>query len=295
VPHYLWQSADKLNKAGFLWDGPPPGNGPGQLLALALFLYFAPGGFWLGYIGTRTILTKLFDSLEAPSQSDVDIALKSDALKLDVDGKIKPPDNPEIKAADAAILNFQVTSLTTPRELGAWGVAKARANDLGSASFALEQATKADPSDPVFKEALAKVYTAQERKPEAQQLLQNDQDSEVALLNALYEESPAGFTKAITIGSRLKQAPGSDKKLNLHIWLACAYGQQHKFALLNKDTVLAGSARKNVVDEVKTALAIDAAKAKPWLQALWRPVPGSPEDDLASIPPDDADLSALLL
>lgn len=289
VPHYLWQSADKLNKAGFQWDG------LGQFLALTLFLYFAPGGFWLGYIGTRTILTKLFDSLESPSQNVVDTALKSDGLKLDIDGKIKSSDDPEIKAADAAMLNFAVTALNTPRELGAWGAAKARANDLESASFALQQATKADPTDLALKEALAKVYTAQERKPEAQQLLQNDQNSEVALLNALYEEPPAGFTKAIAIGSKLQQAPGSDKKLNLHIWLACAYGQQHKFALQNKDMVLAESARKSVIAEVKTALAIDTAKAKPWLQALWRPLPGSPEDDLSSIPSDDAELTALLL
>jgi hypothetical protein len=291
VPHYLWQSADKLNRAGFQWEAT---GGPGQLLAVALFLYFAPGGFWLGYIGTRTILTKLFDSLEGPSQSDVEAALKPDALKLDPDGKIKPPDDPKIKAADAAMLNFQVTSLNTPRELAAWGAAKARANDLASASFALEQATKADPSDPVFKEALAKVYTAQQRKPEAQQLLQKDEDSEVALLNALYEEPPAGFTKAIAIGSKLKQKPDSDKNLNLHIWQACAYGQQHKFAVENKDSALAESARKNVVAEVKAALQIDAAKAKPWLQALWRPASGSPEDDLASLK-DDPDLTALLL
>jgi hypothetical protein len=289
VPHYLWQSAEKLNNAGFKWAA------GGQLLALALFLYFAPGGFWLGYIGTRTILTKLFDSLESPSEGVVLNALKSDALKLDVDGKIKPSNDPAVQAADATMLNFQVTSLSTARELGAWGAAKARANDLGSAAFALEQATRADPGDSALKEALAKVYTAQQRKPEAQQLLQNDQESEVALLNALYEESPAGFTKAIETGLRLKQRSGSDKNLNLHIWLACAYGQQHKYALQNNDQALADSARKNALTEVKAALAIDPAKAKPWLQALWRPVAGSPEDDLASIPKDDPELSALLL
>jgi hypothetical protein len=55
VPHYLWQVAGQFNSHGFGWEN------HGQLLALALLLYFGPGGFWLGYVGTRTILTALLD------------------------------------------------------------------------------------------------------------------------------------------------------------------------------------------------------------------------------------------
>jgi hypothetical protein len=289
VPHYIWQSADKLNKAGFMWDG------PGQLLAVALFLYFAPGGFWLGYIGTRTILTKLFDSLEGPTAEVVNTAL-SEPLKIDVQGKIDPSTTPKTHSADAALLALPLSALNTSRELAAWGAAKARNNDLESATVALQQATQSDPSDPQAKQALATVYTAQSRKTEAQKVLQGqDQDNEVGLFVALYQDPPAGFTRAIQIGSRLEKRPDAETNLNLHVWLACAYGQQHAFATANNDSGLAEEARKNVVREIEIAVGIDAQKAKPLLRAFWQAQSGATDNDLASIPQDDSDLKRLLL
>jgi tetratricopeptide repeat protein len=286
VPHYLWRSADKLNKAGLMWDG------PGQLLILALFLYFAPGGFWLGYVGTRTILTKLFDTLERANPADVDTAL-SEPLKIDAQGKIDPPAAPKTRSADAALLALPVSSLTDARQLAAWGAAKARANDLESAAVALQQASQADPSFSPAKQALATVYAAQSRKDEAQKLLQ-DEDTETGLFISLHYPAPQGFTKALEIGNRLLQRPGAANNLNLHIWLACAYGQQHAWAKAASNTTLMEEARKAVVREVKTAVGIDPQKAKPLLRSLWQPPPGSSENDLGSIPSDDSDLKGLL-
>jgi hypothetical protein len=62
VPHFLWAKADQLNNAGFGWPN------HGQLLALSLFVYFSTGGFWLGYVGTRTVLTALLNMVDNPAQ-----------------------------------------------------------------------------------------------------------------------------------------------------------------------------------------------------------------------------------
>ncbi|WP_186294061.1 tetratricopeptide repeat protein [Bradyrhizobium guangdongense] len=286
VPHYLWQAAEKLNNAGFKWDG------SGQLLAIALFLYFAPGGFWLGYIGTRTILTKLFDSIDGPSPAVVDAALK-EGLKIDLEGRIVESTNPTVKSADAALLTVPMTSLNNSRQLTAWGTARARHNDLESATVALQEANRVDPADPLAKQALATVYAAQRRNADAEKVIQGGEDNELAVFLALYETPPQGFTKAIEIGTRLLRQPEAAKSLNLHVWLACAYGQQHKFALEQSNAELAKRAREKVVEEVQAALNIDT-KVKALLRSFWKPVPGAVDDDLASIPKDDPDLTRLL-
>lgn len=286
VPHYLWQAAEKINNAGFRWDG------SGQLLAIALFLYFAPGGFWLGYVGTRTILTKLLDTIDGPSPAAVETTLQ-EGLKIDTSGRIVGSTNAAVKSADAALLTVPMTALTTPRQLAAWGTAKARHNDLEAATVALQEANRVDPSDPVAKQALATVYASQRRTAQAEELLPDDQISDVALFLALYEDPPQGFTKAIQIGQRLAQQPGAATKLNLHVWLACAYGQQHLHEQQQGNSTQAEEARKNAVREVEAAIKIDPT-AKTLLRSLWKPADGAPDDDLKSIPPDDADLTRLL-
>ena len=67
IPSSLWRFAGRLN------DGGPGWKGHGQSFVLLLLVYFGVGGFWLGYVGTRTILTKLFEAVDAPgSDSDQD-------------------------------------------------------------------------------------------------------------------------------------------------------------------------------------------------------------------------------
>jgi len=289
APHYLWTSAQKINAAGFGWDN------YGQVLALALFLYFAPGGFWLGYIGTRTILTKLFDSLEGPTPLQVDVALSKDALKLDVSGDaIAPASSPEIAAADFALLSMPITSLNSPRELGAWGAAKARSADYNIAAFALEQATRGDPSDTDLVDALGKIYLVLKKRPEATKVLQTSPPSEATVLAALYEDTQVGVERALQAGSYLAKQSGADENMNLHVWMACAYGQQRKHALKDEDQKLADTARENAIKEIRTALGIDADKARPWLRSLWLPERGSVDDDLSSISAEDEELRKLL-
>jgi hypothetical protein len=77
LPAFFWKVAGELNAHGFGWEH------HGRLLALGLFFYFAPGGFWLGYVGTRTILTKLFESIDTPTIEVVTLVKdeSSDRLK----------------------------------------------------------------------------------------------------------------------------------------------------------------------------------------------------------------------
>ncbi|KPF97345.1 hypothetical protein IP86_14265 [Rhodopseudomonas sp. AAP120] len=285
VPHYLWEAAAKLNKLGIQWDA------GGQILVLALFLYFAPAGFWLGYVGTRTILTRLFDDIERPPAAAIKTSLAPDALKLDPQGKLEPATNPEVRAADAVLLKFPMTALNTPRELAAWGVANARNNNLEGAAVALLEASRAEPSEPAFKQALAKIYTAQDRKDDAQQLLKDDDTSDVAVYNALSEPPPDGFDKAIRIGTRLEQQPGADRNLSLHIWMAAAYGQQSRYATSKEDSALRRQARDRVLAELKAALAIDRDQTRQLLrQAPQRAI----YQDLAQLVANDEELAALL-
>ena len=78
VPHFLWTKAGQLNDSGFGWTG------HGQLLALGVFVYFATGGFWLGYVGTRTVLTLLLNMIgNAPPANVSTFTSDDDTKKLE--------------------------------------------------------------------------------------------------------------------------------------------------------------------------------------------------------------------
>jgi len=289
VPHYVWQSAAKISTAAGLGD-----STGGQTLFLSLFLFFAPAGFWLGYVGTRTILTKFFDDVERPSASAIAASLSPDALRLDPDGNVEKATDSKVQAADAELLKYPVTALNTSRELAAWGLANARANNLDNALVALQEASRADPADRSLEQALATVYTAQGKKGAARQILKDDKESDTALFNALYEPPPEGFQKAIEIGKTLSQRADAANNLSLHIWLAAAYGQQHAYAKQTENADLAAEARLKVIEEARAALKIAPDDARRLLWKMWRPETGALDNDLASIPDNDPELGALL-
>jgi hypothetical protein len=76
VPAFVWKVAGELDGHGFGWEP------YGRLLAIGLFFYFAPGGFWLGYVGTRTILARLFAQYEAPTLEKVTPAQDENVKRL---------------------------------------------------------------------------------------------------------------------------------------------------------------------------------------------------------------------
>jgi hypothetical protein len=285
APAFLWAAAGKLDAMGFGWSP------YGRLLALALFFYFTPGGFWLGYVGTRTILTKLFESIDGLSPENVEESAKAENLKLDPSANVVPASD-GLAQADRALLSTPLQSLSTPKEMAAWGGAQARAGNLTAAQTALEEAHKTAPGDTDIRQQLATVYTARGMRAEADRLTPDDATTEVALYNALYEKD--GYTKAIDIGERLIKRPGSDKNSTLHVWLACAYGQKYKaLKSQNENDPALPDLKKLVLREIDAAIAASPG-SRELLHSVWKPPAGEIDNDLTGFPPDDADLMARL-
>jgi hypothetical protein len=289
VPGFLWITAGKLNAHGLGWEQ------HGQLLVLALFFYFAPGGFWLSYVGTRTILTKLFDQILGPDPQEVLQAADPSQLKIDPSATGLVTGDSELAQADSSLLKVPLQALATPLQMGAWGAAQARAGNLRLAQTALENALGIQPYNRALKEQLAKIYTLLGKRTEADHLIRDYPMTEIAVLNALYESMPDGFTKAIKIGENLLKQADMQKNPSLHVWLACAYGQQYGYLRDHGSSEeQLKSIKENVLREIQAALSIDPG-TRDLFRTLWKPAANSDDNDLACFGPDDPDLKRLLV
>lgn len=101
-----------------------------------------------------------------------------------------------------------------------------------------------------------------------------------AMFQALYENPPAGFTRAIELGESF-----ADKTQNAQLWayLACAYGQQHEYLLSqsDKDTSAIERASSRALFSTQQAVDLDASW-RPTLRAFWNPANPGKDDDLVS-------------
>jgi hypothetical protein len=264
VPPFLWKLAHDANALGFDW------NPYGHLLALGLMFYFAPGGFWLGYVGTRTILTKLFDWADGPSQEDL-----VQAARLTVhDGAITAA-TAQQQPVDAALLATPLKQLTTTAQIMAWAAAQARAHNFDDAKVALNSILVDDPGN---REARDQLYTIQN----------------VEMVYALYEPGPQGFTRAIQIGEALLDDARSADDANLHVWLACAYSQKYGDAKArHADDATLAQIKTRVLKEIDDAIRLDK-NSRQRLHAYWQPDPGSIDNDLSWFTADDPDLAKRL-
>ena len=245
-------------------------------------------------MGTRTILTKLFDSVDRPSAKNVEESGAAGNLQPNLTAQAFVPASDGLADADRAILRLPLQSLVTPQEMAAWGAAQARAGNLPKAETALEDAIRTDPSNPDIRQLLASVYTVSGKRTAAEQLTKQDSDNELTVLRALYEPRPRGFRKAIEVGERLASMEGTQKSANLHSWLACAYGQKHAYEKSqNADAGTLAATKKRMLEEIQVAISADPA-ARGVLRATWKPAPGMEDNDLADFPPDDPDLIRLL-
>ena len=285
IPHYLWNAAQKLNIYGFQWDN------YGPLLVLSLFLYFAPGGFWLGYIGTRTFLTMWLEAIDGGTDAAAKTSADPDKLILANAGiGIAGAPDPAVAAADRMILSKKLQDLTTPREIAAWAAAQARKNNLEAAQIAVDDALQGAPDDFDIKKLAAVIYSARGQHSESDRLLGDRPQTDLAVFNALYQPSPSGFTNAIAIGDGLLKRPEQQNNANLRVWMACAYAQQYAY---ESDPGRRGGIKQNVLTEIAAALHSDP-NTRELLRSLWRPAAGSSENDLAGFAPDDPQLTELL-
>jgi hypothetical protein len=284
VPYFVWKVAGKLDANGFGWDK------HGQLLAVVVFFYFAPGGFWLSYVGTRTILTRLF----AESESDLVKAADPANLRFGIAEKELVGGGSDLAEADRPLLNAPRSSLTTPLEKAAWGAAQARAGNLADAQAALEDAVSSQPNNSSFKQQLAKIYTVRGNHAGAAKLLSDIPGTEVAVLNALYEPKPQGFEKAIQSGETLLQREEFRKDPSLRVWMACGYAQQYGYRKAqNAPEAELASIKQKVLNEIDAAIALNPS-TKEWLRSLWKPEANASDDDLTVFDTDDPDLQKRL-
>jgi hypothetical protein len=286
APGYIWSFAGKINAEGFRWDG------HGQLLALALFVYFTIGGFWLGYVATRSVLTELLNQIDGSGPEASVTALSLNELTLTYSGNIEPaPADSLLAVADAAQLARPRATLTDPVEIAAWGAAQARAGNLDAAREALQTAHDMAPTIQVYRLLLAKVLSAMGNRRASQEL---GPDPWLEVYNALYDPAPQGFARAIDKGEALaRDREGGPKSASLHLWLAAAYGQKYAFEKnQNASEDVLAPIRAKALAEAKAAIDIDRA-VRPTLQALWNPAPGAEDDDLAVFK-DDAEFRTLL-
>ena len=287
IPKFLGDLARDADQYGFHWQS------AGHLLTLLIVFYFAPGGFWLGYVGTRTMLAQLFDATDKSLNADeVQKAASPKNLQASEQG-IRPPDA-SLAAIDQVLLRLPLQSLNSLPEIVAWAAAKARSGDLETAKVVLENTLRDNPSNKDIKQQLATVYTALGKHSDAAKLLTDSSPTPTAVLNALYEDAPGGFLKAIAIGEELKKDAAFRSDPNMHVWLACAYAQMYGYLQrTQRPQVERDAAKEGVLSESRAAITLLPA-AKGWLHAYWKPPEGSIDNDLAVFPPDDKELTELL-
>jgi len=302
-PGFLWGMALTANAYGFAWtDMGPKGvvlHQPGALLAETIIVYFTAGGFWLGYVGTRTILTRLFDSIDGGiSQTDVDTAksamnLKIAEVELGTDGILKS--GPALAISDLKLLAMPIQSLGSSADVVAWAAAQARARHFEAAQVALEGALGTDPDNADIQRVLATVYAATDKFDLANDLLRSLPATRTTLFCALYDRPPTGFERAIAVGTALIADAANADDVDIRVWLACAYGQKYAFELSRgaPDAGVLSDTKAKVVENIKVAIHIDPA-ARETLYAFWKPTKYPEENDLQAIPADDPDLKSLL-
>lgn len=154
LPHTLWHYATILDQASL------KSGGGGAVFILSVAAAGGAGGFWVGYVTTRTFLTQLFGLFDRPQIGDVTVAAKPDNLTLGADQMPVPSPDPAVKAADQKLRSVRLDQLSTPTDIAAWGAAQARALNLGTALQAVRQAAAAAPNDDDIKTLLSKVEQA---------------------------------------------------------------------------------------------------------------------------------------
>jgi hypothetical protein len=237
---------------------------PGVVAAMCVF--FAIGGFLIGYNVTRLVLGPAIRAIEQP---DPQVVARVATAPISP----KQTLTTAVDATDASeLMRFSIDDLRTPDQFIAWGRAKLERNpDSDDAVTALERAADAIPG--------------------------NRSAIENLVFAALYIPAPKGYRIAIRYAERFIDAsPQRDapENANLYAFLACAYGQAHRYqtkATPDAATAL-DSLRNQAVAAAEKAISLDQSW-KSVLRNLADPKPGDDENDLDSLR-DDAELTRVL-
>jgi tetratricopeptide (TPR) repeat protein len=289
LPRFLGDLAFAANAYGFGWAD------HGQLLALSIILYFVPGGFWLGYVNTRTLLTRLFNLFDGGAwQAHVNVAALADNLEVDGLNEIRPAKG-AVMVSDAAVLSQPLQTLDEEDEIVAWAAAQARAGNVLAACAALENVLGSNPANDVATRQLVKIYISLGRIPPALALAkQLPDDAPPKVLAALYEPQPDGYKKAIKLGEPLVEVGAScEQSSSVHIWLACAYAQEYDYADKHGQGDEKQAARVGAITHITKAIDLDPDKARDAMVKLMYPSDDSIDNDL-SVFQGDVEIEKLL-
>ena len=118
------------------------------------------GGFWVGYVTTRTFLTFLFDLFGKADLGDVKPA--ADPANLQFDAEQKPVASANRLGAGRRhqAAHRPARPVDGPDNDCGVGRAQARASNFGSALHALQKASDAAPNDTNIRSLLSKVEQA---------------------------------------------------------------------------------------------------------------------------------------
>lgn len=152
MPHFLWTKAGVIGGQIFR-DEPAAAS-----LTLLISAYFAIGGFWIGYVGTRTIITLLFNDVDlGPDPAAVATSTNPGNLQIEPGGGGIKPAQDGLALADAQFLSKPLTAMSNVGELAGWAAAKARSGDLDTALAVLKDMVRTAPDNPTVKQLLETV------------------------------------------------------------------------------------------------------------------------------------------
>jgi len=221
-------------------------------------------GKLVGYNVTRLVLGPAIRAIEQP---DAAVVARVAATPISPTRTLTPT----IGENDAnELLRFSIDDLRTPEQFIAWGRAKFERNpESEDAVYALERATDHAPGDRKAIENL--------------------------VLAALYIPAPKGFRLAIRCAQRYLDIYQHDHagNANLYAFLACAFGQAHRYEVETNGSVDAiESWRRRAIEASAMAVKLDP-NWKPVLRSLANPPANDGENDLEGLK-DDADLEQQL-
>jgi tetratricopeptide (TPR) repeat protein len=205
-------------------------------IALGMVLYFPTIGFLLGYIATRTVLTRTFDEVDRSLTFTPDERAKVDALPR----LIELPDAPsnDDLAAARKIAQADPTTLTTAEEKAAYARALTLLGKFEQAIPWYQQALALTPNDARLLEQYAFALfddqdsDAWQMVPVLERALSLSQGDLTAkarittnlILTWLYVQ-PDGFVRAIDLANTFIADTSLDKRPIVFFYRACAYGQ----------------------------------------------------------------------
>lgn len=290
MPGYLWRKAAQINDYGLSWDK------HGQVFVLLTFAYFSVGGFWIGYVTTRTLLTMLFDQIDRdPNRAAVAKSGNPSELQLDPSGRGILPATDSLAAADRQVLATPLEAMNSATQLAARGAARARSGDLSSARTLMGEAATSDPANRNIQAMLATLDAALGQDSAASfQPTQAPSAPAPAQRDLLKEPPPDGFRKAISIGETPSVAANGANDSGFHVDMARAYGQQYAYEKAQGAQAEALAAIKDkALSQIQAAISLDPA-TRNRLRSLWQPPAASQENDLQAIGDAEPEIAAVL-